>query len=614
MGIAEAVMAGQKLRQYIDESPQRIEENRLKAQLYKAQAEHQSAQAGLIQQKVQSEQQRLQELNQLGTLGQQPPTGQATIPYGYGTSEEALPQQPRASTTQIAQQQDPSPYPGLAPQLYTPEERAFATKALITSKYDPEAGAKMYNALSIQQQHRLKVEEQQVYAALAGLENQRRAAMQGGTLTREQDAMLRSKQVELLLKAGRPNDALKLASGDTTVLNPGAELYQSFSGGPQQKVAANTGEGGLSKDQARLNVDLYGSPTPPPGFPQATREAITYKNTQAQNNANLGLPSGTPATGAASAPKASQGTPRVNTPVNPAAVEQAQPGTTLFDATIDGQTYTVEAPSQAEAEQVFRSRLPGRTFTVTPRTAPAATVGPRAQLAGQTEAERLRQQGLEPGNPQRPVTGQRQQAEQNVQAGQQGATAEDVTRARTSGENLDTTTQQKILPLRHATRVIQSIKAVPKEKQEAYVGLLRKPTAELESFLADLGTASAGDKDLYRFLADVSDLRYTLTRPDVGANFTENENKLLGDVYPTARERTATAFFEKLDRLVPLLERKMDDTIDLATTTRGQLRRGQGQEKPTEPQQAPTTKAPEETPEQQADRLRQKYGIQKRVP
>lgn len=622
MTIAEAVMAGQKLRQYIDESPTRIEENKLKAQLYKAQAERQQAEAGLITNKMQRLQQYQQSVpgltGQVETPLPRSPLAQQFMGVGQIRPDEqgTAPQQSQTSAAQALAPQQPQE-PAIPMDNYARIQELHSQRLLQLGLIDEYA--KVQQGIVEYQKTKAAQRQEQLQNELGTLQKLR-------SVERDPDRleMLRFKEAQLLGQLGKTNDMQAALERKLTVVPQGATVLESQQGQRAQEIYQNQGPEGLSRDQERLNVQLYGSRTPPPGFPQATQAAITYKAEQERLNAGLGKPQGTPAApGAATqalpptaAPRATKGAPKLNTPVNPAAVEQVQPGTMLFDGTIDGQTYTVEAPSQAEAEQQFRGSFPGRTFTVTPRQTPAAQapVGPRAQLAGQAEAERLKQQGLVPGDPSRPVTGQRQQAEQNAQAGMQGATAEDVTRTRTAGENLDTTTQQKIVPLRHATRIIQSIKALPKEKQESYVGLLRKPAAELESFLADLNKASGGDKDLYRFLADVSDLRYTLTRPDVGASFTENENKLLGDVYPTARERTATAFFEKLDRLVPLLEQKMNDTIDLATTTRGQLRREQGQQSTPSKEAAPTPSAPtpsveekvrQMTPEQRLQRIRE---------
>ena len=169
-----------------------------------------------------------------------------------------------------------------------------------------------------------------------------------------------------------------------------------------------------------------------------------------------------------------------------------------------------------------------------------------------------------------------EQAKLDVQTGKPGSTVGDVAAARTGGENLDTETRQQLGALQKAQRLLRDIQAVPKARQEEYVGILRRPQAQLENLLQDMSKSGTGDRTLYRLLADVADLNYTLTRPDVGATFSPSEQARTGDIYPSATETTATAYFAKLERLTPLLESKIAEVTRNATITRKELKEQQG--------------------------------------
>lgn len=605
----EAALAGFKLGELVRTKGARAEEAKLKAQLYKGQADKEQAEAALITNKVQRMQQYQQglaeELTGFGGGGQ----GQQGPPGGL---QESITRNPEAPQLTSPLTQQPVATQALAPPPAQPEalgppmdtyarlQEVLSARALKAGLFDEYA--KIQQGLLEYQKVKTAQRQEQLQNELGDVQKARSVERDPERL-----ALLRFKEAQVLGQLGKTNDMQAALERKLTVVPQGATVLESQTGQGPREVYQNQGAGGLDKDQARLNVDLYGSRTPPPGFPQATRDAITYKQEQERLNAGLGRPQGTPAAPGAG-PRRAQSRP--DTPTSPAAVETPAAGTSRFTTTLDGQALVVDAVSEAAAQQFLQGQFPGRTFVVTPEAQTAPTLGPRAQQAQQTERARLTEQGLTPGDPTRPVTGQREAAQLREQglvpgdptnpvAGQRAA-------ATTGGENLDADTRTQLGALQKSQRLLRDIKSVPKAKQEEYVGILRRPQAQLDTLVNDLSKSGSGDRVLYRLLADLADLQYTLSRPDVGANYTAIEKETAADIYPSARDTTATAYFAKLERLGPLLESKIAEVTRNATITRKELKEQQGS--PAQP-----AAQGQETPEQIEERIRKQMKLPART-
>ena len=269
MPFADALRAGMQLHQYIAEAPQKAEQAKLQAQLYKSQSDYHTANAALLQGEVEREKTLQAAFAQERLLGgAQPPKGQAQSP-GLQETLTRAPNAPRLTsplTQQPVQPQghrEPAPGQGMQqyvtqlgqrlqsgvnPQAveeaeYTPLERQQVRYASILMRLGGKEGrtqaTNMLNSVREQQKQRLGQQEQQVYDELGQLEAYRGSLASSGLLTPTEAAKIRSMQAALLNKAKKPADAQKLLAGDTTVLTPGAQLYQSFAGGPPQQTAEN---------------------------------------------------------------------------------------------------------------------------------------------------------------------------------------------------------------------------------------------------------------------------------------------------------------------------------------------------------------------------------------
>lgn len=316
MAIADAIRAGIQLRSYIREAPQRAEEAKLKSQLYKAQAEHQTAQAQLITNQLTRQQALLGELGGVEvTSGALPALGDQPQSYIRAPRQTPLtqpaPLAPQPPTTAPIQAPQAAP----EPTLQTPNELMMLKFA---QQYQRQGFFKeandLINAATNAANSRRLLQDQRTQQEVGKVEEERQFLQNHGLLTPQRDQQLRSRQAALLHAGGKTNEAIKLLQGETTALAPGAELTRTYPGeqtevlrtNPNRPVVVSEGatayqptpgggpavpitpqaSGGV-RTQRDLNIKVYGTPEPPPGKPQATQKDVARVTKQGGYQADL---------------------------------------------------------------------------------------------------------------------------------------------------------------------------------------------------------------------------------------------------------------------------------------------------------------------------------------
>ena len=517
MGIQEGLL----LRQGYEEGAARTEEAKLKAALYGAQAKHYETQNKLLDLEM-GKQQRFMALAQQA----QPPPG---LPSEVA-SQPAGPQAPMTvgdlHTTALF-----ADHPSVRRLNTLGDAAAQAGLGGEAGKYYGDA-----NALRTQM---LAARTQGVQQRLGMLQEM----LSTPNLPPERAQEIRGAMAILYQQIGKFDEALKYTQGTLTPMQAGGGLLRTLPGGATETIIA-----------------------PLPLSEKALQEQ------QGRNRAAGGVPASAPAPSAADLEVLKrQRLLRPDTPQDPAPPLAAPPAgqREFLFRTEQGGTGIVYAKDLEEARRLIladptaNSKSPVIVETPSasvPSPAPTPSApngkGGRRQesLLEQEERQKtetaLRARGLEPGNPQNPVN--KQEAE-----------------AATAGQPLDQYTRIQLASLVNADRILRSIEAVPEAQMKTWIGLLRKTPQAFADFLQDARAAGGGDPDRYKFLADINDLYYHLSRQEVGANFTQSEQELLQGVYPNANEKTYTGFRATLMRLRPLLEGKIRDQITLGGTTRG---------------------------------------------
>lgn len=496
MAIADAIRAGFQVGSYIREAPQRAEEAKLKSQLFKAQAEHETAQAQLIQNEMARRSAAMQDAEQIYGGAQLPQLG-SDLPPIY---QRAPRQTPLTQPAPLAPQPGPvlssggqvrQPIEeGQSPLLQTPEELLDSqyVRSLFRRGFIKEANDKAQVLVNAANSRRL-LQDQRTQQEVGKVEEERQFLQNHGLLTPQRDQQLRSREIALLHAGGKTSDAIRLSQGDISVVQSGGTVVRTRPGGAEAVFQSPVSPEALAQQRAR-------------GTEQGRQDILGTPRTQARERRTGTLEAELGESGAA----------------QPTANEVSQLTQQLIAAGMDPQQAAEVAPT------VLRAMTPTAAPTAAPSSPP--TQGPAARVSGQRAAAAREQTAIP-----------RETAEQigvpigttygDLESGRVQAESPIPRQMPTASEREDLSKME--VTISSAQKLLADMKAHPE-----YTGLLGNfltdPQGALKRALARRGGNAT--KEERKFLAQLGVTTATLRSQLIGLSQTQRELSGLVDFLP----------------------------------------------------------------------------------
>lgn len=378
MGIREGLL----MRQFLDTRQSQIDEAKYKAQLYKSQADHYTAQTNLVNLNMSRLQQYMTQMAQPEPGPAPAPQPQTPLAASMAPMDAELSNAPLEQPPDLTPQQAEVIHQGLGPQTPTGGvgDRAYRA-ALSTGLLNEAAGIGNVNVNMAKQLQAFG--QQNVLAELDGLEQWRYGLEKQGQWTPLAQKWYDAKRIGIFGRSGHAPQALAAGQEQTAVVPPSGQLVDKRTGQPTwtnpnaPPVIIPPGAG--------VGTRTIQTPHGPVSVPPVTLQqpAMGIGDVAWLRHIN--------------ALRADLGKPPVNSfqeleaGEGPGTQPTAAPGKQIFALTwTDGQPggpAAVEGASAADARAGVQRDFPGRTFTLQPQ-AGAKPLSPVAQRAKDTEAAR----------------------------------------------------------------------------------------------------------------------------------------------------------------------------------------------------------------------------------
>lgn len=591
------------LRQYVDEAPQKIQEHKLRSQLFDAQAKHLEADSALKTMEMQKQLAYMQDVKQQLAQGMTQQPQQPSYEQEPGFQGPTLPQpiaQQSAGTQSgmtVGQLHDTSNFasPDIDERLLTIQGRAAARAGMV------KEATQIQQALLELSKGKATKRTQELQDKLGMLQTIAGNLPPVPEFAKQREAV-RQAMAATMFELGKTNDGIQFLEGKILALQPGGSAVQVKPGESQGQIVAqspvNPAQLEASKEQARMNVRTGQNPL----SGNATAGDVANLEEGSRLNAQLGRKAPQPGKGAVSM------RPQ---PTQQAAIAQDQ-------AMLIQQLMTNDPSLSREQAARAVQGIMSSTLDM----GPLPIEGPAVELTRKKAEAEQKVQGLQPSNPANPVVGQKQAAERKAtQIPREAAEQLQVPLGTTYGDlesgNIKSPTGSnapKQLPspkerediaaydttLQASNDLLKMIETNPKAA-ELLGSFLVNPRAALKRAAARWGAQS--DHDARAFLAEYGVTAALLRSKLIGLAQTNREMSGLIDFVP-GPEAGADAIKAGLKAIIKTTTRQRDSLTGVQSDL--------GVKTPTEkPKQGPaSTPAPKaeqkETTQQMLDRLKAK--------